>query len=509
MKHGARSGVRAGLVVGVAALGAAATDSACGSSKSGAEVVIVPVDASMPTIPPAMLPPTNPEPTDDSSDDADAGPVPCDPPDGGAGGASYHDINNPACWSTMATSALSATQSFFGGAFDGRYVYLTNTVLSMDSLLRLDTLPEGGGWQEFTPGVDGGEPLGGGYEGTAYDGRYMYFVPGEGDVFVTRYDTQGAFSTAASWTDFDLAEPDGGTDSGSVDLYEATDSGGSDFVGYQGAAFDGRYVYLVPYGSISGATSGRVGRYDTTASFGASASWSTFDITTKDPAAAGFSGATFDGRYLYLVPSLYTAADGGSGAAGSLAVQFDTTADFGSPASWTTFDTTAANPFAAGFSGATFDGRYVYYAPNRGQAGAFSTVVARFDTQGSFADAAAWSAFDTSPLNPDPSVYDWDYQGAVFDGRYVYFVPSNGSRLLRYDTESAFSATTAWTSVEVTSLAPASHGDFAGAIFDGQHIYFVSTGYGPLTVFDAKTPAEIPAAPSSLPDGYPGTGSFF
>jgi len=508
MKHGARSGVRAGLVVAAVAVFAAATDSACGSSKSGHEVVFVPVDASMPTVAPAMLPPTNPEPTDDSSDDADAAPAPCDPPDGGDGGPSYHDINNPACWSTMATTDLSATQSFFGGAFDGRYVYLTNTVLSMDSLLRLDTLPEGGGWQEFTFGIDGGEPVGG-YEGTAYDGRYMYFVPGEGDVFVTRYDTQGGFSTAASWTDFDLAEPDGGTDSGSVDSYEATDSGAGNFVGYQGAVFDGRYVYLVPYGSFSGVNSGRVARYDTTAPFGANTSWSTFDTTTKDTAAAGFSGATFDGRYLYLVPSAYAPADGGAGAVGSIAVQFDTTAAFESPASWTTFDTTAENPYAAGFSGATFDGRYVYFAPNRGQAGFFSTVVARFDTQGAFADLSAWSAFDTSPLNPDPTSYDWDYRGAVFDGRYVTFVPTNGSRLLRYDTENAFSATTSWTSVELSTVAPTSHGDFVGAVFDGQRVYFVSTGYGPLTIFDAKTPPAIPPAASSLPDGYPGTGSFF
>jgi hypothetical protein len=513
MKHGATSGVRTGLLVLALILGSGAAAGACGSSKSNEGPVEAGLlDASMSGGPLDTGVPANDDAADGAPDDADAGPVPCEPPDGGDGGTSYHDINNPACWSTIATTDLSDTQSFFGGAFDGRYVYLTNTVFTMDTLLRLDTLPDGGGWQEVTLGMFDGYSLGG-YQAEAYDGRYMYFVPGEGNLFVSRYDTQGSFSTETSWTEFDLAEPDGGadggTDGGSVDSYEATDGGGGNFVGYQGAVFDGRYVYLVPYGSLSGVNSGRVARYDTTGSFGANASWSTFDTTTKDPAAAGFSGGAFDGRYLYLVPCTYTPADGGIGAVGSIAVQLDTTAAFESPASWTTFDTTAESPYAAGFSGATFDGRYVYFAPSRGQAGFFSTVVARFDTQGTFVDVAAWSAFDTSPLNPDPTVYDWDYEGAVFDGRYVTFVPTNGSRLLRYDTESAFSTTTSWTSVAVVSLVPASHGDFAGAVFDGQRIYFVSTGYGPLTIFDAKTPPAIPPAPSSLPDGYPGTGSFF
>jgi len=505
MKHGATSGVRTGLFVLALILGAGTAAGACGSSKSHEG----PIDAGLADASMSSVPPDTGAASDDgASADADAGLVPCEPPGGGDGGTSYHDIHNPACWSTMATMDLTGgTQSFFGGGFDGRYVYLTDTVLYMDSLLRLDTLPDGGGWQEVTLGTFDGVSLGG-YQAEAYDGRYMYFVPGEGSVVVSRYDTQGSFSTMSSWTNFDLAEPDGGIDGGAVDSYEATDSGDGDFVGYQGAVFDGRYVYLVPYASYA-ANSGRVARYDTTQSFGASGSWSTFDTTTKNSAAAGFSGGAFDGRYLYLVPSAYSPADGGTGTADSIAVQFDTTAAFESPASWTTFDTTAVNPYAAGFSGATFDGRYVYFAPRSGEAGSFFTVVARFDTQGTFADVSAWSAFDTSPLNPDPSVYAWEYDGAVFDGRYVTFVPTNGSRLLRYDTESEFLATTSWTSVDVVSVAPASYGDFAGAVFDGQRIYFVSTGYGPLTIFDAKTPSAIPPAPSALPDGYPGTGSFF
>ncbi len=43
-------------------------------------------------------------------------------------------------------------------------------------------------------------------------------------------------------------------------------------------------------------------RYDTSASFAASASWSMFDVQSL-AIGGGVSGAAFDGRYVYLVPS--------------------------------------------------------------------------------------------------------------------------------------------------------------------------------------------------------------
>ena len=53
------------------------------------------------------------------------------------------------------------------------------------------------------------------------------------------------------------------------------------------------------------ATSGLVTRLDTAATggFKRAASWSTFDVATIGGARAGaFSGALFDGRYVYFVP---------------------------------------------------------------------------------------------------------------------------------------------------------------------------------------------------------------
>src|SRR5262249_42858600 len=71
--------------------------------------------------------------------------------------------------------------------------------------------------------------------------------------------------------------------------------------GFIGAAFDRRYVYFVPGFDNTGAV-GTVLRYDTQGAFDAGTSWSTFDVPSLDARARGFEGAVFDGRYLYLVP---------------------------------------------------------------------------------------------------------------------------------------------------------------------------------------------------------------
>ena len=73
--------------------------------------------------------------------------------------------------------------------------------------------------------------------------------------------------------------------------------------GFSGAAFDGRYVYFVTYYNGS-AYSGEVSRYDTTAAdFANAASWTTFDASTLNGSAAGFDGIGFDGQNVYLIPN--------------------------------------------------------------------------------------------------------------------------------------------------------------------------------------------------------------
>jgi hypothetical protein len=129
--------------------------------------------------------------------------------------------------------------------------------------------------------------------------------------------------------------------------------------GYFGAAFDGRYVYFAPnYNNFNLlGFHGLVARYDTAANFSVGSSWSFYNATAQNYSAQGFQGAVFDGRYVYFVPSNVDSIYNG------LVTRYDTTSSFGDASSWGFFNMTAMNTLAKGYSGAVFDGKYVYFVP--------------------------------------------------------------------------------------------------------------------------------------------------
>jgi hypothetical protein len=219
--------------------------------------------------------------------------------------------------------------------------------------------------------------------------------------------------------------------------------------GFAGSEFDGRYLYLVPYNN--GSFDGIVARYDSTGPFTSPGSWTSFDTTSLNSAAAGFSGAGFDGRYLYLVPIV----SGGGGDGGTVydVAQYDTTLDFTSPQSWTLFDTSTVG--GSGFVGTVFDGRYLYFP---------GFPIARYDTTQRFKSATSWTTFDPSPL----SVGANQITKAGFDGRYVYFA---GLVEIRYDTTKNFGDKSSWSVFDVSTLKAGARG-FGAVAFDGRYVYF-------------------------------------
>ena len=200
--------------------------------------------------------------------------------------------------------------------------------------------------------------------------------------------------------------------------------------GFRGGMFDGRYVYYTP-GSNS-----IIGRYDTTLSFGAPASYSMFDTSVVTSDTAGFGGSAFDGRYIYFA----------NNATRATICRYDTTLPFGASTSYVSFDLLSQiNSLASGFGGCLFDGRYVYFVPltNITASGLFLS----YDTTISFTSALSYNIFD---LSANVDTRSLGFSGGAFDGRYLYLVPdfTIGSQIqgqiTRYDTSLSFNSSTSY-----------------------------------------------------------------
>jgi len=153
-----------------------------------------------------------------------------------------------------------------------------------------------------------------------------------------------------------------------------------------------------------------------------------------------------------------------------------------------------------GYFGAVFDGRYIYYAPCRTRE--FHGVALRYDTQAPFADLGSWEAYDAGATG---GLDTRGYAGAVFDGRYVYYVPfsvedTRHARVLRYDTQAPFGEAASWAAYDAQVAGRPPNLGYDGAIYDGsRYVYFVPFGYAPLAhgkVLRLDTQGDFGAAES-------------
>ena len=87
---------------------------------------------------------------------------------------------------------------------------------------------------------------------------------------------------------------------------------------------------------------------------------------------------------------------------------------------WTEFGISPVANESTRFSGGTFDGRYVYFAPvaSYSYEGEDSLFV-RYDTQSQFSAAGTWQTLNTHDLGLDTV----SFAGSVFDGRYATTSP--------------------------------------------------------------------------------------
>lgn len=304
-------------------------------------------------------------------------------------------FNDTASWTSFNLATINGSYiSYFGGTFDGRYVYLSGTAPSASTgfQARYDTMgtfTNSSSWTVFDSSTVNAKSVL--FAGAVFDGRYVYYVPHDSNNgMVTRYDTQAAFTTASSWSTFDASTLN------------------ANAVSFWGGIFDGRYVYFIPQGATQPSIATR---YDTQAAFTASASWSVFDTTGVNAASKTFYGGAFDGRYVYFINQELT--------------RFDTHGSFTSAGSWSAFDTTTVSSSLAGFNTASFDGRYLFFFGGNG-------VLARYDTAAAFASTGSWVTFNTTTINANAK----GWSSSIFDGRYIYleqYSPSNSGMSLRFD----------------------------------------------------------------------------
>lgn len=334
--------------------------------------------------------------------------------------APFDEKTSYTAYDAQSTSGIE-TRGYYGGAFDGRYVYFIPRQQHCDfahsRLLRLDThgdFHDANSWSAHDIGREQSS------QSAAFDGRYLYLCPGysgdpllqhEGCGNVIRYDTTAPFQQQSSYQEFDLVT-----------------AFGARAACFDGGAFDGRYVYFAPL------ENGVVMRYDSAADFRNAASWQSFDALPFGTSM--FVGIVFDGRWMYFV-----AYNTGK------IVRFDTTRDFENPQSWQVFDASGTgNLRCGGYDGGYFDGRYVYFVPFayfENDQFDFHADFLRYDTTQNFQNTASWQAVDASNTSGLRSL---GYNAGAFDGRYFYCAPWRQGRgrtadtagihgnILRYDT---------------------------------------------------------------------------
>jgi len=276
---------------------------------------------------------------------------------------------------------------------------------------------------------------------------------------------------------------------------------GTNPTGYYGAEFDGRYVNFSPAKNDFG-YHGEVLRYDTTQDFELKDSWSVMNVNSLDEkeTIGGYHGVEFVGKYLYFVP--FRTNDGANG----LVLRYDTTQDFESINSWKKFDV-FSNSGSRGYSGGTSDGRYIYFAPSN-NGFIFHDKVLRYDTTQDFESNSAWTHMRLKNLG---SIDFGGYYGAIFDNRYVYFIPQLNnkgphSNFIRYDTQNDFESVDSWTyfnpNSDLSNQIP-----YSDAEFDGHYLYFTPLTMNEVLRYDTTQDFESVESWKTFDPSNNGVGS--
>jgi hypothetical protein len=299
---------------------------------------------------------------------------------------------------------------------------------------------DGGNLESSVPDADGAAPLDAGPEADV--------------VQPTVYND---FTKLSSWSTFDTAVLPGSPG------------------GFFGGTFDGKYLYFAPY--FRSDYGGKAVRYDTTAPFGNAGSWTSFDIASVNSGLVGFRGAAVTPNHVYYVPNTQV-----GGAKHGLLTRYDRSQPFNQGAAWSYFDMPQLSQDLRGYAGAVVAKGALYLVPEETSNVDCQGRVVRYDLNGSFSAPSSYSVHD-------PAGFAWCFQGGVFDGRYIYFIPNFNGKIARYDTNGPFESKASWELFELSIDVDPKATTYAGAVFDGRYVYLAPGA--PLTYTSLNKPNSL------------------
>lgn len=271
-------------------------------------------------------------------------------------------------------------------------------------------------------------------------------------------------------------------------LYTDLTQFNSDSKGFSGASFDGRYLYLVPLSNGKGVFHGTIARFDSLGNFSESSSWSFFDSASLNGYSRGFVDSCFDGQFLYLIPFHNDRHHG-------QVTRYDTQKEFDDHDAWSFFDLQEhLHDECRGFVSGSFDGRYLYLSPYQLDWETHHGHMVRYDTQTDFLNSAGWQNFNSQAIWPESR----GFHSSVSANGWTWFIPyvrenrDYHGLIVRNRQADRFDDPMQWEAVDLQRFHRGACG-FVGGCFDGRYLYLSpyhngQERHGLVARFDIKKP---------------------
>jgi len=299
-----------------------------------------------------------------------------------------------------------------------------------------------------------------------------------------------------------------------------------------GTVTAGKYIYYADTGPEG---SGYFIRYDVTSElpWNLGSSWEEVSLASINVCSKTiweYSGAFFDGRYIYYSPRGYDSHYAIYLHKQEL-VRYDTTKSFTDPDSWETILVETIVPHSdclqngwgaidpGVFMGVTVNSSYAYYAPY----GCARFV--RYNKSQPFTSVGSWETVDHRTIGLDAgwgSLITWGpiSMGICHDNRYVYYGAYGCTSIIvaipffRYDTQGSFTDPDSWEKMDKANVLPQTvdwrQRRVLGCIFDGRYIHYSTDGYSNvITRFDTTKSFTDPDSWETITKVSVGVGTGF